>query len=329
MDRTSPATSCSASIAAATGLRAHDASCCGSPAGSPPSPASTSRSRCSPTRPTARSSSTSSPTRCGPASATAPSTWTAAVRAQSGSRRMSRRWSPATGTSRATTAARPRCATCSPSTASRSPRRWRSGSAPASASTTSSLDDHSPSRFTNGRVGRLEENFLELTGAPLRLDTFDRPEASWEAARAGGRRRPPGAAAHRPLLPRPLRQLGPLPRPRGGARRLRRRGRLPLRHRLRGAADDPAREPRPGAPRHSTRSSRSRGTCSPCPTAEPSRATCARPRRRRSRATPSRCSSRRWASSRACRRCAASPPRSATGRRQPRTGSGARASATR
>ncbi len=35
------------------------------------------------------------------------------------------------------------------------------------------LDEHSPSRFTNGRAARLEENFLELTGAPLRLQTDD------------------------------------------------------------------------------------------------------------------------------------------------------------
>jgi Butirosin biosynthesis protein H, N-terminal/Domain of unknown function (DUF4872) len=52
------------------------------------------------------------------------------------------------------------------------------------------LDGTSPSRFTNGRVGRLEEQFVELTGAPIRLETFDSPEASWEAARAvvdGGR----------------------------------------------------------------------------------------------------------------------------------------------
>ncbi len=46
------------------------------------------------------------------------------------------------------------------------------------------IDGQSPSRFTNGRVGRLEEQFVELTGAPLRLDTFDDPEAAWEAARA-------------------------------------------------------------------------------------------------------------------------------------------------
>jgi hypothetical protein len=46
------------------------------------------------------------------------------------------------------------------------------------------LDGSSPSRFTNGRVGRLEEQFVELTGAPLRLDTFADQEAAWEAARA-------------------------------------------------------------------------------------------------------------------------------------------------
>ena len=45
------------------------------------------------------------------------------------------------------------------------------------------LEGSSPSRFTNGRTGRLEEQFVELTGAPLRLDTFEAPDASWEAAR--------------------------------------------------------------------------------------------------------------------------------------------------
>jgi hypothetical protein len=44
-------------------------------------------------------------------------------------------------------------------------------------------DDHSPSRFTNGRAARLEENFLELTGAPLRLRTDGDPEASWQLAK--------------------------------------------------------------------------------------------------------------------------------------------------
>ena len=45
------------------------------------------------------------------------------------------------------------------------------------------LDGGSPSRFTNGRTGRLEEQFVELTGAPLRLATFDDPESAWAAAR--------------------------------------------------------------------------------------------------------------------------------------------------
>ena len=45
------------------------------------------------------------------------------------------------------------------------------------------LDGTSPSRFTNGRAARLEENFLELTGTPLRLRTDDDPEASWRLAK--------------------------------------------------------------------------------------------------------------------------------------------------
>ncbi|MBA2545779.1 MAG: DUF4872 domain-containing protein [Solirubrobacterales bacterium] len=44
------------------------------------------------------------------------------------------------------------------------------------------LDGQSPSRFTNGRAAKLEENFLELTGAPLRLRTDPDPEASWQLA---------------------------------------------------------------------------------------------------------------------------------------------------
>jgi hypothetical protein len=46
------------------------------------------------------------------------------------------------------------------------------------------IDGESPSRFTNGRVARLEEQFIELTGVPLRLETFDGPGDSWRAARA-------------------------------------------------------------------------------------------------------------------------------------------------
>src|SRR3954454_24829273 len=44
------------------------------------------------------------------------------------------------------------------------------------------MDESSPSRFTNGRAARLEENFLELTGAPLRLRMDVDPEASWRMA---------------------------------------------------------------------------------------------------------------------------------------------------
>ena len=84
------------------------------------------------------------------------------------------------------------------------------------------LDEHSPTRFTNGRAARLEENFLELTEVPLRLWTEADPEASWKLCAGGRRRRPADSAAHRSLLPRSLRALHPLPRPRGGARRLRR-----------------------------------------------------------------------------------------------------------
>jgi len=44
-------------------------------------------------------------------------------------------------------------------------------------------DEHSPSRFTNGRAARLEENFLELTEVPLRLRTESDPEVAWAMAR--------------------------------------------------------------------------------------------------------------------------------------------------
>jgi butirosin biosynthesis protein H-like/uncharacterized protein DUF4872 len=46
------------------------------------------------------------------------------------------------------------------------------------------LEDSSPSRITNGRTARLEEQFVELTEAPLRLETFEDAEAGWGAARA-------------------------------------------------------------------------------------------------------------------------------------------------
>ena len=85
----------------------------------------------------------------------------------------------------------------------------------------------------------------------------------------------PGAAAHRPLLPRPLRALRALPRPRRGPRRLRRRGRVPLRHRLRGAPDDVASRTSPWPATSSTRSTRSPATCSRCRTG-PGRSTSSR-----------------------------------------------------
>lgn len=44
------------------------------------------------------------------------------------------------------------------------------------------LDGQSPSRFTNGRTARLEQNFLELTGAPLRLRTERDAEHAWTMA---------------------------------------------------------------------------------------------------------------------------------------------------
>ena len=45
------------------------------------------------------------------------------------------------------------------------------------------IDDQRPSRFFNGRTAQLEAQFCELTGLPLELETFDGPDASWEAAR--------------------------------------------------------------------------------------------------------------------------------------------------
>jgi len=44
------------------------------------------------------------------------------------------------------------------------------------------MDGSSPSRFTNGRTGRLEESFLELTCSPLRMRTSEDPERAWELA---------------------------------------------------------------------------------------------------------------------------------------------------
>jgi hypothetical protein len=46
------------------------------------------------------------------------------------------------------------------------------------------IEGQSPSRFTNGRTSRLEEQFVELTGAPLELETSEDPEAAWAMASA-------------------------------------------------------------------------------------------------------------------------------------------------
>jgi Domain of unknown function (DUF4872)/Butirosin biosynthesis protein H, N-terminal len=46
------------------------------------------------------------------------------------------------------------------------------------------IDGESPSRFTSGRTSRLEEQFVELTGAPLELSTHQDRSEGWEAARA-------------------------------------------------------------------------------------------------------------------------------------------------
>src|SRR6266511_4056583 len=46
------------------------------------------------------------------------------------------------------------------------------------------LNGQSPSRFTNGRVGKLEEQFVELTGIALRMQTTHDADESWRLARA-------------------------------------------------------------------------------------------------------------------------------------------------
>jgi len=46
------------------------------------------------------------------------------------------------------------------------------------------IEGTSPSHWFNGRTARLEESFAELTGAALRLRTFESGNGAWEAARA-------------------------------------------------------------------------------------------------------------------------------------------------
>src|SRR2546423_2760650 len=46
------------------------------------------------------------------------------------------------------------------------------------------LEEASPTRWFNGRTAQLEQSFVELTGAPIMLETFDDRGAAWDAARA-------------------------------------------------------------------------------------------------------------------------------------------------
>ena len=53
------------------------------------------------------------------------------------------------------------------------------------------LDGSSPSRFTNGRTSRLEEEFLELTGSPPSPGPVRRPGRVLAVGEGERRRRPP------------------------------------------------------------------------------------------------------------------------------------------
>lgn len=46
------------------------------------------------------------------------------------------------------------------------------------------LEKASPTRWFNGRTAQLEQSFLELSGAPIELQTYENPDAAWDAARA-------------------------------------------------------------------------------------------------------------------------------------------------
>ncbi len=148
------------------------------------------------------------------------------------------------------------------------------------------LEGQSPSRFTNGRVARLEEQFVELTGAPMRLDTFEDPERSWEAARAAVDEGRPAILLTDLYYLDHYGTLGPLPGPRGGAGRLRRRGRLPVGHRVRGAADDDGSRTWPGRATASTRRFPLDGHMCTCPTAPRSPSSQRRPPARDRGETP-------------------------------------------
>ena len=85
----------------------------------------------------------------------------------------------------AITAARPPCATCSASTESPISEEMAFGLGAGACFYYVTLPDASPSRWFNGRTAKLEENFSELTGAALRMRTFEEGDGdAWEAARA-------------------------------------------------------------------------------------------------------------------------------------------------
>jgi hypothetical protein len=46
------------------------------------------------------------------------------------------------------------------------------------------LEEASPTRWFNGRTAQLEQSFLELSGAPIELQTFEDPDSAWAAAKA-------------------------------------------------------------------------------------------------------------------------------------------------
>ena len=188
----------------------------------------------------------------------------------------------------------------------------------APASTTSRSRTSSPSRFTNGRAARLEENFLELTGARCGCAPYD-PNA-WEPARADVDAGRPallltdlyyldhyGRSAHFPghavVLAGYDDESPTSPTP---ASRSCRRPRLENLARHGSHTRLPARRP------HVRRDPRRRGW-----TAAMAAAPAAIERAARQMLEPA------WASSQGLRRCGASPPRSGTGREAPTTGSGA------
>ena len=159
-------------------------------------------------------------------------------------------------------------------------------SAPASASTTCRSTASRRRASPTGASAGSRSSSASSPAPPLAPGDLRRRRGVVGGGARGGRRRAPGAAAHRPLLPRPLRELGPLPRARGGPRRLRRRGRLPLRHRASTSCRRRSSRTSPRRATASTRSSRSTGRCSPSPTPRDAARPARGGRRARSSATP-------------------------------------------